>query len=250
MTSETKTARRATGEGYVYVAATEAHPGLLKIGFTRQDPRKRIQQFSTGSPHPFQILDLFKVADPEGLEKALHRRFAEQRVNEGREFFAVSLSNVKLAVRMFAEEVRYREDLETAQEQLDKATVWRIRDGAWRKWPIWAQLKTTFDRRWIKWLTFIVVAQAMGLLNHLMFNDGEWSKLGGYLDGWRFLYYPIIPLSWLVALCGLLLVAIPSGVIFVALIEMIDSKKNRPELEALRQRLAQEMRLKVSDLKI
>lgn len=228
-----------TGEGYVYVAATEAHPGLLKIGFTRQDPRKRVQQFSTGSPHPFQILDLFKVADPEGLEKALHRRFAAQRVNEGREFFAVGLAEVRAAVRVFAEEIRYAEDLAIAQKKLDDATKWWI--GWTKNTRATAGMPVEHPVRF--WILTILLLQVMGVLNWVSFYEGDWMSIyPSYITSFAFLWIWIVPVAWIYLFVAAMAVVI--------LIELIDRKTNKAELEALRQRLAREMRLKAADLKV
>jgi hypothetical protein len=235
--------------GFVYAAQTEAHPGLLKIGYTHQRPHKRIQQFSTGSPEPFQLVYSVEVTDPRALERELHRRFAGARVNEGREFFRISVAQLHYVVRQISEEVRYQEDLEAAQQRLDAAVKWRIRDRTWRKHPIWTSWRM-LDNPWIKRCAWLLVAQLMGIWNHMIWNDPSWTSLTNYFDGWRFLYMPLVPLSWLMLLFGVLLIAVPAWVTIGVVIEKLDRKSNVAELEAMRRTLAKEMRLNAADLKI
>lgn len=246
--------KRKSGKGFVYVARSDAHPGLLKIGFTRQSPHKRIQQFSTGSPQPFDLIHCVEVADPQGLERQLHQKLSGCRVNEGREFFEASLTTVQYWIRILCEEVRYREDLQAAQEQLDRAAKWRFKDAAWLRQPIWSTIKEKlgklFEPTWVKWLAFLIVAQPMGLWNYAMFSGNDWTDIDGYLSGARMLYYPLIPVSWFVAFISLILACMAIGFPIALLVEYLDTKTNMPELEVLRERLAREMRLKVADLKI
>ncbi len=79
--------------GTVYVMSNVSMPGILKIGATTDTAVNRAKQLtaSTSSPTPFVVLYHRPVPDVNAAEAAMHRAFAGQRVNEGREFFAVSL---------------------------------------------------------------------------------------------------------------------------------------------------------------
>ena len=58
-------ARREGGGGmnYVYILSNESMPGLLKIGYTSCDPRKRAAElFTTGVPEPFRV-ELVLISD-------------------------------------------------------------------------------------------------------------------------------------------------------------------------------------------
>jgi hypothetical protein len=76
-------------------------PGLLKIGMTNRSPDKRLQEANTSNtwiPTKFQMEITQKVKNPKEKEKILHsilQKYTE-RVDIKREFFRVSLDEVKL----------------------------------------------------------------------------------------------------------------------------------------------------------
>lgn len=75
----------------VYVLTNPAMPGLVKIGMsggTETDGRLA-QLYTTGVPFPFKLEFACRVANPDEVERALHRAFAPQRVNPKREFFKI-----------------------------------------------------------------------------------------------------------------------------------------------------------------
>lgn len=84
--------------GIVYLLENEAMPGLVKIGKTsRCDLEKRMKElFTTGVPLPFECAYAcrVKLSHMDELERALHTAFAPNRVNENREFFRISASQV------------------------------------------------------------------------------------------------------------------------------------------------------------
>lgn len=75
--------------GLVYVLTNPVMPGLVKIGCTDSDDASvRIAQlYTTGVPVPFNIEFAARVDDVVGVESALHRAFAPNRINPKREFF-------------------------------------------------------------------------------------------------------------------------------------------------------------------
>jgi hypothetical protein len=81
--------------GFVYIAtsSTLSAAGLLKIGATTHDPDLRMKQLSasTSSPTPFFVAYSRRVPDVNLAERELHEFFEDRRVNEGREFFQVTL---------------------------------------------------------------------------------------------------------------------------------------------------------------
>lgn len=78
--------------GIVYFLSNPIMPGVIKIGFTTGTIEERIRQLSTtGVPLSFEVAAMFKVNDPQGCEKEIHDCLAEYRINNGREFFKISL---------------------------------------------------------------------------------------------------------------------------------------------------------------
>ncbi|QJY47926.1 DUF4041 domain-containing protein [Pseudonocardia broussonetiae] len=121
-----------TRAGFVYVISNPGAFGeaMVKIGMTRRyDPMDRIRELgNAGVPFRFDVHALILSADALGLEAALHRAFAAQRVNRvnlRREFFYVSPA----AVREVLLEIGRDHILE--YKDTAEALEWRqSRDGA------------------------------------------------------------------------------------------------------------------------
>ena len=84
--------------GWIYVMSNPSlsTPGegpLLKIGCSTNDPQIRAKQLtaSTSSPTSFTVVYAREVRDANKAEKQIHTALAGYRVNEGREFFRVSV---------------------------------------------------------------------------------------------------------------------------------------------------------------
>ena len=80
--------------GIVYLLTNPVMPGLVKIGMTTQeDIDKRMKElYTTGVPVPFECKFACKVkkSDCLKIEKALHKAFDPQRINQNREFFRIN----------------------------------------------------------------------------------------------------------------------------------------------------------------
>lgn len=83
--------------GYVYIISNEGSfgPDVCKIGLTRRlDPQERVDELGDASvPFPFTVHRFIYSDDAPALEAALHRHFADRRVNADnwrKEFFRVS----------------------------------------------------------------------------------------------------------------------------------------------------------------
>lgn len=97
-----------TRAGYVYVISNIGSFGedVYKIGVTRRlDPMIRVNELSSASvPFKFDVHAMIFADDAFELETNLHRIFNEQRVNKvnnHKEFFAVSLDEIEKAVHEF-----------------------------------------------------------------------------------------------------------------------------------------------------
>ncbi|MEX2439727.1 MAG: DUF4041 domain-containing protein [Actinomycetota bacterium] len=112
-----------TRAGYVYVISNigSLGPDIVKIGMTRRlEPRDRIRELGDASvPFRYDTHALIFSEDAVGLENALHKEFADGRlnlVNFQREFFRVKPSEVKDALAKFAGELLHFVDEPEAVE--------------------------------------------------------------------------------------------------------------------------------------
>lgn len=92
--------------GYVYVISNIGAfgEGVYKIGMTRRlDPQERVDELGDASvPFNFDVHAMIFSDDAPALEAALHNAFADKKlnmVNQRREFFRVSLDEIKDVVR-------------------------------------------------------------------------------------------------------------------------------------------------------
>lgn len=132
-----------TRSGHVYIISNLGSFGedVLKIGLTRRlEPLDRVRELGDASvPFKFDVHALIYSEDAPRLETALHHRFALSQINKvnpRKEFFRVSLSDIKAAVEelgldvhwtLKAEALEYRE---TQALEAELATDESVRD-AW-----------------------------------------------------------------------------------------------------------------------
>ena len=80
--------------GYLYIAATQAMPELVKLGATRRlNPLVRLQELSSASvPYPYKCYGLVFSDDVFDLEKKIHDYFDSERygLNKHKEFFKIT----------------------------------------------------------------------------------------------------------------------------------------------------------------
>lgn len=115
-----------TRSGYVYIISNIGSFGedVYKIGMTRRlEPMDRVKELSDASvPFSFDVHAMIYSEDAPALEKELHNRFNEKRINKvnlRKEFFNVKLSEIEEAVKdkvgtnikftKLAEAVEYRQ---------------------------------------------------------------------------------------------------------------------------------------------
>ncbi len=94
--------KKKSMKGYVYVLSNPSMPNLYKIGMTTRTVEERVKELdTTGVPTPYKIELSIQTNNPKQFERFLHRCFNQNRVNNKREFFNVSLSQIKstIAVR-------------------------------------------------------------------------------------------------------------------------------------------------------
>ena len=109
--------------GYVYIISNIGAFGenVYKIGMTRRlDPQERIDELGDASvPFDFDVHALIFSDDAPSLENALHRAFDNRRlnkVNAKREFFKVTLDEIKAVVRQNYDKTAEFIDLPEAEQ--------------------------------------------------------------------------------------------------------------------------------------
>ena len=92
--------------GYVYVISNIGSFGedVYKIGMTRRlDPMERVYELGDASvPYNFDVHAMIFCDDAPALEAALHRAFDTKKlnmVNQRREFFKVTLNEIKAVIK-------------------------------------------------------------------------------------------------------------------------------------------------------
>lgn len=103
-----------TKSGYVYIISNIGSFGedVVKIGLTRRlEPEDRVKELGDASvPFSFDTHAMIYSDEAPALESALHREFADRRVNASnmrKEFFRVSLVEVEEAVKRLAPDARF-----------------------------------------------------------------------------------------------------------------------------------------------
>lgn len=118
--------RKRTGAGYVYILSNIGSFGenIYKIGVTRRDdPLGRVRELSDASV-PFKFDNHVFIFSKEAfeLEKELHDRFDHKRVNKvnkRKEFFNITIKDVKKIVEENKDLVHSFEEKPEAQEYRD-----------------------------------------------------------------------------------------------------------------------------------
>jgi hypothetical protein len=99
-----------TTTGHVYVLSNIGSfgEGVYKIGMTRRlEPQDRVDELGDASvPFPFDVHAMIRTVNAPALERALHERFANKRVNLvnlRKEFFRLTLEEIEAVVREMSE---------------------------------------------------------------------------------------------------------------------------------------------------
>lgn len=119
-----------TRRGWVYIISNIGSfgEGVYKIGLTRRlDPMERVYELGDASvPFPFDVHAFIFSEDAPALETALHQAFDDHKVNSvnwRKEYFRVSLEEIKKKVKEFGYDVEFE----------DYAYAPQFRDSTFRK---------------------------------------------------------------------------------------------------------------------
>ncbi|WZP00819.1 DUF4041 domain-containing protein [Isosphaeraceae bacterium EP7] len=111
-----------TKKGHVYIISNVGAFGenVYKIGLTRRlDPTERVKELGDASvPFAFDVHAMLASDDAPALETALHRRFVERqvnKVNKRKEFFRVSLTEIRKVAEELGLESTWTLDAEASQ---------------------------------------------------------------------------------------------------------------------------------------
>lgn len=86
---------------YVYCMSNASFcADMVKVGWTRNNPALRANQlFTTGVPTPFVVEFMILTAHGHDLERRIHNHLARCRVSGSREFFNISVSELRSVLR-------------------------------------------------------------------------------------------------------------------------------------------------------
>ncbi len=88
-------------KGWVYIISNKSMPGLIKVGYSGQDPELRAEGLGgTGSPHPYKVEYEILIEQPEKFEGLAHRALSQY--HEGREWFRCTVEKGITAVKQVA----------------------------------------------------------------------------------------------------------------------------------------------------
>jgi hypothetical protein len=119
--------------GYVYVLINPSFIDMVKIGKTSKEPITRAKEiYKTGVPTPFTVAFELFLEDYAEIEKEIHKKLAEYRVNPNREFFRIPLRKAIEMVQSYAHKseslkVDILEQLKTKYGQLLNPDVVSVR---------------------------------------------------------------------------------------------------------------------------
>ena len=98
-------------EGYLYAFSNTCMPGILKVGMTERTPEERLRDANRSDtwrpPAPYKLECAIKVNNPLKKENILHRILEKyvSRINPEREFFKISIEEIRLFFSLFDSEI-------------------------------------------------------------------------------------------------------------------------------------------------
>jgi hypothetical protein len=120
--------------GWVYVISNVGMPGMVKVGFTLNDPDVRAKGLGhTGNPHPYTVDYCVQVVDPYSVEQRAHQILSElgHRVGEGRaagqgiEWFSCEPEEAIVAIRHSTGDEYKHESFRRAEREIVEANYQR-----------------------------------------------------------------------------------------------------------------------------
>jgi hypothetical protein len=87
----TSTEGNPEGTEWVYVLVHPQEPQLLKIGYTKKDPKDRLKEINsqTGVAGEYRLVYMFRTVNGQRLETAVHNFLADRRIHPRKEHFEI-----------------------------------------------------------------------------------------------------------------------------------------------------------------
>jgi hypothetical protein len=107
--------------GYLYCFSNISMPNMLKIGMTERSPDIRLKEANTSDtwrpPTPYKIEFAKKVLNPKQKEITLHTILEQygKRINSKREFFNISIEEVKAFFELIDGEIWIEENVSSEE---------------------------------------------------------------------------------------------------------------------------------------
>lgn len=114
-------------KGWVYIITNPSLPNVIKVGYSKSDPKLRAQQFNTGAPDDYVVEYDALVDEPNKVEKQTHLLL--RQYDKRKEWFKCDISVAIVAIRQAAshsimhEFFREKEKIEI-QIELDRLITW------------------------------------------------------------------------------------------------------------------------------
>lgn len=103
-------------KGWVYVISNKAMPGIVKVGYSMQDPELRARELDhTGAPHRYEVDFEVLVDEPRSIEQRVHRDLSAKR--EGREWFRCTAEEAIGAIKYVTEGQHHHETFKRADRE-------------------------------------------------------------------------------------------------------------------------------------
>ena len=91
--------------GYIYAFTTPSMPGIFKIGATDRDPGERLAEANASHtwcpPEPYVAAYTAAVGGAFATERAIHEALSASRVHPRREFFRISVEEVRAVFALY-----------------------------------------------------------------------------------------------------------------------------------------------------
>lgn len=96
---------------WVYILSNPSMPGMVKIGYTNNEPDVRVKEINraTGIPTDFVVEFALPCVNGYEVEQLVHEELEDLRVNNRKEFFKVSVEDAVYLIQEIGEDYEIKE---------------------------------------------------------------------------------------------------------------------------------------------